>query len=62
LAKAGSPTRQERPAMGVRVRGKATARPKKVEDPAFNEERGEFCLGPESLGEGKRCRWRAKKF
>ena len=36
--------------MGVRVRGKATARPKKVEDPAFNEERGVFCLGPESLG------------
>jgi hypothetical protein len=35
--------------MGVRVRGKATARPEKAEDPAFNEERGTRCRGPESL-------------
>jgi len=47
--------------MGVRVRGKATARPKKAEDPAFNEERGVFCLGPESLGVRMKSRWRAKK-
>ena len=32
---AGPPTRQEHPAMGVRVRGKATARPDQVGDPAF---------------------------
>ena len=46
--------------MGVRVRGKATARPKKVEDPAFNEERGVVCRGPESLGTRKKRRWRTK--
>jgi len=50
--KAGSPTRQELPAVGVRVRGKATARPEKAEDPAFNEERGKRCRGPESLAVG----------
>ena len=33
--KSGASTRQERPAIVKRVRGKATARPKKVEDPTF---------------------------
>jgi hypothetical protein len=46
--------------MGVRVRGKATARPEKAEDPAFNEERGTRCRGPESLDMNSECRWRAK--
>ena len=31
----GPPTRQERPAMGMRVRGKATARPNEVGDPSL---------------------------
>ena len=33
--KSGVSTRQERPAIVKRVRGKATARPKKAEDPTF---------------------------
>jgi hypothetical protein len=34
--KSGVSTRQERPAMVKRIRGKATARPKEVEDPTFS--------------------------